>query len=88
MYKNRVIQWRWFGLSVMVTLAAGFYLLWQDTAVVNASLNGRVGLGNPAPPIAAPIVLLFMPAGPPCRRWCAARADDGDGGRDQFIYRR
>lgn len=49
MYKNKVIQWRWFGLSVMVTLVAGLYLLWQDTAVVNASLNGRVGFsGNPA----------------------------------------
>ncbi|MEZ4863404.1 MAG: PQQ-dependent sugar dehydrogenase [Caldilineaceae bacterium] len=47
---NSVIsQWRWITASVALALVAAIYLLWQDTTVVNASLNGRVGFsGNPA----------------------------------------
>ena len=49
MHKLEFVRWRWLGVAMLVGLVAGFCLFQQDTGVVHASLNGRVGFsGNPA----------------------------------------
>lgn len=49
MSKDHLQQQRWIGFSLLVALLTVVYLLFQDTATVNASLNGRVGFSsNPA----------------------------------------
>jgi len=49
MSKNHLFQRNWIRFSLLIALLTGLYLFFDDTAPVNASLNGRVGFsGNPA----------------------------------------